>query len=236
MPLLRSALAGALVAAAIAAPAAAETAVFDFYVAGIKAGEVRLDLDESKGAYQAKSRIEAAGLVGALVTISYNGSASGSLTRAGMPVPSLFQAHSVTPRTDRRSRIEWKNGVPSSVTVEPARKKAPDPAKQGGTLDPVSAAFAVLRDLPRDQLCDKTLMVFDGSRLSRLRLEPARDTGDTFTCAGKYARVEGEAHSLSSQKDFPFELVYAEQPNGVGRLEKIETRTSFGTATLQRRS
>ncbi|MER2509452.1 MAG: DUF3108 domain-containing protein [Amaricoccus sp.] len=236
MPYLRSAMGGALLAAAITAPAGAETAIFDFYIAGIKAGEARLDLSETKGAYQAKSRIDAAGLVGALVTLSYDGSSSGQLTRDGAPVPSLFQAHSVTPRTDRRTRIEWKDGVPSSVSVEPARKKAPDPAKQGGTLDPIAAAFAVLRDLPRDQLCDKTLMVFDGSRLSRLRLEPARDTGDTFTCDGKYARVEGEAHSLSSQRDFPFQLVYAEQPNGVGRLERIETRTSFGTATLERRS
>ncbi len=235
MPHLRSAIGGVLLAAALAAPARAETSTFDFYIAGIKAGEVTLDLSEAKGTYQAKSRIEAAGIIGALVTLSYNGSSSGRLTQRG-PVPEAFQAHSITPRTDRRTRIDWKDGVPVSVSVEPARKKAPDPAKQGGTLDPVSAAFAVLRDLPRDQLCDKTLMVFDGSRLSRLRLEPARDAGATFTCEGKYARVEGEAHSLSSQREFPFQLVYAEQPDGVGRLQRIETRTNFGVATLERRS
>ena len=65
MPYLRSAMGGALLAAAITAPAGAETAIFDFYIAGIKAGEARLDLSETKGAYQAKSRIDAAGLVGA---------------------------------------------------------------------------------------------------------------------------------------------------------------------------
>lgn len=235
MPHLRSAVGGVLLlAAALAAPARAETAIFDFYVAGIKAGEVTLDLSEAKGAYEARSRIESAGLVGALVTLSYNGSSSGRLTKSG-PVPGFFQAHSITPRTNRRTRIDWKDGVPVSVSVEPARKKAPDPAKQGGTLDPVSAAFAVLRDLPRDQLCDKTLMVFDGSRLSRLRLEPARDNGATFTCEGKYARVEGEAHSLSSQREFPFQLVFSEQADGIGRLRRIETKTNFGLARLERR-
>jgi hypothetical protein len=238
--LLSAARAAVLAAALLACPgagrAASDLATFDFYVSGIHVGKMSLATTQTPTAYTSKSRIEAAGVVGLLLTFFYDGQSSGQIAADGTVVPVRFEAHSKTPRTDRRSAIDWQDGTPVKVSVNPPRKKAPDPAEQAGTLDPVSAGFAILRDRPRDQLCDKTLMVFDGSRLSRLRLDPAKDRDGAITCAGNYARVEGEAHSLSNQREFPFQLVFSQQPNGDGRLERIETDTSFGRAVLERRS
>ena len=236
MPIRFTALVVALLAWSGAARAASEDATFDFYVSGIHVGKMSLDMTETGTAYTSKSRIEAAGVIGMLLTFFYDGQASGEIRADGTIVPVRFQARSKTPRTDRRSAIDWQDGAPVNVVVEPPRKKAPDPAKQAGTLDPVSAGFAILRDRPRDQLCDKTLMVFDGSRVSRLRLDPETDAGDTITCRGNYARIEGEAHTLSSQREFPFELVFSKRANGDGRLERIQTDTNFGRAVLERRS
>lgn len=244
MPTLTSAARAAVLAASLAAAlalpgagrAASDLATFDFYVSGIPVGKMSLATTQTPTAYTSKSRIEAAGVVGMLLTFFYDGQASGQIAADGTVVPVRFEAHSKTPRTDRRSAIDWRDGTPVKVSVEPPRKKAPDPAEQAGTLDPISAGFALLRDRPRDQLCDKTLMVFDGSRLSRLRLDPAAEKGGTITCAGNYARVEGEAHTLSSQREFPFRLVFSEEPNGMGRLQRIETDTNFGRAVLERRS
>ena len=238
--LLSAARAAVLAAVLLACPgagrAASDLATFDFYVSGIHVGKMSLATTQTPTAYTSKSRIEAAGMVGLLLTFFYDGQSSGQIAADGTVVPVRFEAHSKTPRTDRRSAIDWQDGTPVKVSVNPPRKKAPDPAEQAGTLDPVSAGFAILRDRPRDQLCDKTLMVFDGSRLSRLRLDPAKDRDGAITCAGNYARVEGEAHTLSSQREFPFQLVFSQQPNGDGRLERIETDTSFGRAVLERRS
>jgi hypothetical protein len=240
MPNLTSAVRAALCAALLACPgagrAASDEATFDFYVSGIPVGKMSLATTRTPTAYTSKSRIEAAGVVGMLLTFFYDGRSSGQIAADGTVVPVRFEAHSKTPRTDRRSAIDWQNGTPVSVKVNPPRKKAPDPAKQAGTLDPVSAGFAILRDRPQAELCDETLMVFDGSRLSRLRLDAAKSKGDTITCAGNYARIEGEAHTLSSQREFPFQLVFSKLPNGDGRLERIETDTSFGRAVLERRS
>ncbi len=72
--------------------------------------------------------------------------------------------------------------------------------------------------------------------MSRLRLDPPVADGDSLTCAGNYARIEGEAHTLSSQREFPFSWSSASTPNGDGRLERIETATNFGRAVLERRS
>ena len=57
MPHLRSAIGGVLLAAALAAPARAETSTFDFYIAGIKAGEVTLDRLQSTADTQLKAYI-----------------------------------------------------------------------------------------------------------------------------------------------------------------------------------
>jgi hypothetical protein len=240
MPILPTAARAVALALALAGPGTAqaesEVAAFDFYVSGIPVGKMSLDTTRTDTSYTSRSRIEAAGVVGMLLTFYYDGQSSGKIAGDGTIVPVRFEAHSKTPRTDRRSAIDWKDGAPVSVNVNPPRKKAPDPAKQAGTLDPISAAFAILRDRPGAELCDETLMVFDGSRVSRLRLDPPVADGDTITCAGNYARIEGEAHTLSSQREFPFELVFARQPNGDGRLERIQTDTSFGRAVLERRS
>ena len=240
MPITSSALRAATLALALCAGAqaraASENATFDFYVSGISVGKMSLDTTQTPTSYTARSRIEAAGLIGMLLTFYYDGQSSGQIRADGTVVPGKFQARSKTPRTDRTSSIDWKNGAPARVSVNPPRKTSPDASKQGGTLDPISAGFAILRDRPRDELCDKTLMVYDGSRVSRLRLDPEVDAGDTITCAGNYARIEGEAHTLSNQREFPFELVFSKQPDGMGRLERIETDTSFGRAVLERRS
>lgn len=239
MPTTPSALCAALaLALAAASPthAASEDATFDFYVSGIPVGKMSLDTSQTAASYTSRSRIEAAGVLGALLTFTYDGVSSGRIASDGSIVPDSFRARSISPGTDRRSSIDWKNGAPASVTVDPPRKHPPDPTQQAGTLDPISAAFAILRDRPADRLCDKTLTVFDGSRVSRLRLDPEQDAGDTITCAGNYARIEGEAHSLSSQREFPFQLVFVKQPNGDGRLQRIQTQTTFGRAVLERRS
>ena len=241
MPIFSSAtravaLAAVLLASSGAARAESELATFDFYVSGLHVGNMSLATTKTATAYTSKSRIEAAGLIGVLLTFSYDGQSSGQIAPDGSIVPVRFEARSIAPGKDRTSQIDWKNGAPVNVSVVPPRKKAPDPSKQAGTLDPISAGFAILRDRPSDDLCDKTLMVFDGSRVSRLRLDPPQDEGDTITCVGNYARIEGEAHTLSSQREFPFLLVFSKQPNGDGRLERIQTDTNFGRAVLERRS
>ena len=131
--------------------------------------------------------------------------------------------------------MDWKDGVPVSVSVIPPRKTAPDPALQGGTLDPVSAGLALLGDAAADEVCDASVDVFDGSRRSRLSLGAPVVKDGAVTCKGAYSRIEGEAHSMSDQREYPFEVTFREGGDGLARLERVETRTQFGKAVLERR-
>lgn len=233
-PLLRCLLLALLLGGVGGTARAAETASFDLTVAGFRAGTMSLATTRDASTYSGRAKVNAAGVVGAFVTFTYDATANGAVTAKGGVVPTRFDANSVSPGNAHKTTILWKGGVPTSVTITPPRDDVPNPAEQGGTLDPVSAAVKMLSDGPVEQRCDMVVTVFDGSRLSRLALGPRKPSGSGFTCAGSYARVKGVAASISSLREFPFTLTFS-QAGGIAKLQRIETSTSFGKAVLSRK-
>lgn len=235
---LRTAACAALLALPLGltgARAWSQTATYDFYVTGIKVGTMAFSTQEGARDYSAAARINASGIVAAVLDFTFDGASRGVLAE-GAPVPTLFEAVSNSPKGERTTRIDWKNGVPTKVTIAPPRENEPAPGEQAGTLDPVSAGFALLRDGPAERMCATSVDVFDGSRRSRLKLGARQPAQGGFTCSGTYARIKGEPHSLSSQTEFPFTLTFSQDANGMARAQRIQTSTSFGRATLERRS
>ncbi len=232
---LRAGLGALGLAAATAASAESDSATYDLSVSGIPLGTVTLQSEQSDGAYVAGSRITPNGLVSAVTGYAFDGRARGLIDASGRVTPQAFEADSRSPRAKRRTEIEWSGDTPVRVSVEPPRNNAPDPARIVGALDPVSAGFALLRDNAGDALCDTSIDVFDGSRRARLSLgAPVAQGGGAVTCAGVYAKLEGEAHSFSPQGEYPFTLTFAPGDNGRMQLERIETQTRFGTAVVAR--
>lgn len=234
--LLATATLGAAAAAVLPTPAtraAVDRTSYSFSIAGIPVGAMALEFKLDGGRYDATTRIDTAGIVGMFATFFFDGKASGRLA-GGKVVPDLFTATSKSPRATRKSRIEWKAGTPVSVSVVPPREHAPDPAEQGGTLDPVSAGVRLLRDAPEGEICDTTVMVYDGSRVSRLKVAPAKGEGEKLVCEGTYARLKGEASSMIGAREFPFTITFARAPGGMATLSRIEAPTNFGQAVVSR--
>lgn len=213
--------------------AAVDRTSYSFSISGIRVGEMALEFKLDGGRYDAATRIDTAGVVGMFATFFFDGKATGSLG-GGKVVPDLFTATSKSPRATRKSRIEWKAGTPVSVSVVPPREHAPDPVEQGGTLDPVSAGVRLLRDAPEGEICDTTVMVYDGSRVSQLKVAPAKQKDDMLVCEGTYARLKGEASSLVGAREFPFTITFARAPGGMATLSRIEAPTNFGQAVVAR--
>jgi hypothetical protein len=232
-----SAVCGLSLISLLAFPATAQSyeARFDFRVSGIRAGEVTISGEQTGERYAASAKVNTAGIVGAFANFYFDGASSGRLAANGLVVPAEFNSRSKSTRAERVTRIDWQGGTPVSVSVEPPRGSSPDPASQSGTLDPVSASFAILRDVPVDEVCNKSVDVFDGSRRSRISLGMPQSTDGKLVCPGRFTRIEGEAHDLSSDQDYGFTVVFAPRSNGIAQLERIETRTNFGPAVLQRR-
>jgi hypothetical protein len=221
--------------ALVALPAAAEPASFDFSIAGFKVGQVVMDSRNEGDRYAAAARVDTAGVVSVLADFYFDGQAQGTVRRDGRVVPDLFTAKSRSPRAERVTRVEWRGGTPVSVSVVPPRDDAPEPSTQGGTLDPVSASFRLLRDAPAAEVCNTTIDIFDGSRRSRLRVGQAQASEGMLVCHGAYARIEGESHSIADLREFPFTLSFS-RDGEMARLERIEAPTNFGRAVLSRRN
>ena len=214
--------------------AAAGESSYSFSLSGIRVGQMLLRFDLSGGHYEAATRIDTAGVVGMFASFFFDGQASGSLDARGRVVPQLFTSTSKSLRALRHSRIEWKDGTPVKVSVEPPRDSAPDPAGQGGTLDPVSASVRLLRDAPADEICDTSIDVFDGSRVSRLKVAAPRQQDGQLVCAGTYARLKGEASSMIGAREFPFTITFVPTSDGMATLQRIEAPTNFGQAVVAR--
>jgi Protein of unknown function (DUF3108) len=221
--------------AAVSAGADGKTARFAISVAGIPAGELTLSHRLDGERYEAGSEIRATGLLAAVARIKFDGSVTGRVAADGRLEPERYAAFSRSTRSERDTEIVFEHGNPVSVSVVPPRQRQVDVAAQAGTLDPVTAAFAVLRDDTPDRVCNDLVQLFDGSRRSELRVGGPEAAEDGLVCNGTYTRIEGESHSMSDQKDWGFRLVFLPNGDGSMKLHRIEAPTRFGLAVMERR-
>lgn len=228
-------------ALALAAPARADQTdhiVFNVVLKGITAGRLSIDGKITGSQYAASGVMETTGLASMMRKIRYDASVSGSFAK-GRFTPLKFRQ--TAQRGDNRSAqtMSYKGGVPVSVTREPVRAPRPtdvDPAKQGGTIDPLTALYAVLRDVDRTEACQLKVTMYDGAKRSQVALSGAQDKGDTVTCAGEYRRLQGFSDKEMAEKSrFPFVLTYAPTADGQRlRVVEISTDTILGKARMKR--
>lgn len=213
--------------------------VFDLSLRGIPAGSVTVNGKIAGNSYGATGVVETNGLLGAIRKIRYNGTVSGGY-QAGRFTPQRFDLS--TQRGDDRftNLIVYKNGVPVSVSRNPPRKPRAtdvDPAQQGGTIDPLTALYAVLRDVDSDAACKLDVALYDGAKRTRVRLSAPKPAGKGVTCTGEYRRLAGFSdREMQEKTSFPFTLIYAPTPDGQ-RLQVVEinTDTILGKGRLVRR-
>lgn len=218
----------------LAASAQSFDGEFEFRVTGIPVGTLVTRGGRNGSGYEIRAVVKPNRLVGAITKYAFDGSASGNMSGSGKTIPVTYAASSTSPRAARETRIIWENGVPVEASVVPPRSSSPHPSTQAGTLDPVSAGFALLRDAPLDQLCETSIDIFDGSRRNRIALGTPRQENGEIVCAGEYKRLEGEENTFSVKGEYSFRVVFRPLGNGNARFQRLESRTSFGNAVLER--
>lgn len=237
---LRPALALALaLMPALPATARAEPAVFDITLKGLRAATLRIDGNAADGAYTATGRLESRGLMAAVRKVRYDATVAGRVDRKGALRPALYAERTDTGRRQSEAVIDYATGRPVVKVALPERKPRDwdvDPATQAGTVDPLTALYAVLRDADRGAECNLDLRMFDGRRASALTLAAPERDGDRVTCAGEYRRVAGfSPEDMAERTRFPFTLTYAPGPDGRMQVVEVAMDTLFGRARMERR-
>ncbi|MFN3938454.1 MAG: DUF3108 domain-containing protein [Gemmobacter sp.] len=211
---------------------------FDFVLRGIRAGTLQWQAVEQNGQYAVSGRLESAGLAGMVRRVRFDARAQGRVNGERL-LPLRYEENSDTGRRQSEAVMVWRGGVPQVELVRPEREPGAndlDPADQRGTVDPLTALYATLRDVPAERACSSSVQMFDGRRRSALTLGAPRQEGDRIACTGEYRRIAGFSDKeMAERTRFPFTLTYA--PNGDGTMRVIEVAmdTIYGKAYLKRR-
>jgi len=218
--------------------AAEMTASYAMKIRGFTVGVARLSSNADTRGYAVTGLIENTGLTRVFRHFSYHGAAQGNIGAARL-LPQHYQENADTGRRVTDAELAYDKGVPEVVrynSPNPVGQDTPDPATQGGTIDPLTAIYSLLRDVPRDTACKLDVMIFDGRRRSRIFMIPATGSGAIPRCNGVYERLQGfTAKELSRNTRFDFVLDYSRLSNDMLRVESIVFDSSYGTAALVRR-
>lgn len=212
--------------------AQATEATFDIHVSGIRAGVISIAGEERGGRYAVAGRLESAGVVGAFRNVRYDAKASGAVSGVKL-APGRYEESFRNGDRRKGKAITYRGGVPA-VTGEDRDEDDLDPATQGGTVDPLSALWGLLRDVPEGKACRFSAAIFDGARRSRVTMGAPQRAGDRITCAGEYRRVAGYSDRDMRDPDFPFTVTYR-QDGTAWEVARIDMETILGRGTMTRR-
>lgn len=224
-----------------AAPAAGvrTDAGFSVSIRGFTAARLELRGWADDQAYDVAGTLASAGLLGWVKHIRYDATARGRIAAAG-PVPSRYTEKADTGKRQSQAVMAYRGGVPQVKSYDPPRPPRTediDPATQGGTVDPLTALYMVLRDLPAAQACNLRLTLFDGRRRSQVVLGPAAtDDRGRIACDGEYRRLQGfTPEDMAEKSSFPFRLTYGDAGGGLVHVTEISMDTLYGKGRMIRR-
>lgn len=236
--------AGAPPARAQTAPETAQQTVqdqarFDLVLRGITAGSLTFSANQQGEGYAVVGRLASSGIMAMIRKVSYDARSEGVL-RGGRYIPSRYAETADTGKRKSESVMDYKGGVPQVRVYNPPRTPAAwdlEASSQGGTVDPLTALYATLRDVDPGAECNRALRMFDGQRASALTLGPPQALeGGAVTCAGEYRRVAGfPPEDMAEKTRFPFSLTYLPGENGKMRVVEVTMDSLYGKARLIRR-
>ncbi len=215
-----------------------DAAVFDISIRGISAATLSISGAVEGKSYAASGVMKSSGILGMLKRIRYDAAVNGSLSK-GRFTPLRYVEKADTGKRRSEAVMAYRAGVPQVKSYNPPRPPARadiDPATQGGTVDPLTALYAVLRDVPLAEACSLKVFLFDGRRRSQVVLTAPRTSGDTITCRGEYRRLEGfSAEDMAEKSRFPFTLTYGPAAEGMVHVTEISMDTLYGKGRVIRR-
>lgn len=236
------ALLGALALPAAPTKATAQTvqdqAQFDLVLRGISAGSLTFSANQQGEGYVVVGRLASSGIMAMIRRVAYDARAEGVI-RGGTYTPTRYAETADTGKRSSESVMDYKGGVPQVRVYNPPREPAAwdvEASTQGGTVDPLTALYATLRDVAPGGECDRALKMFDGRRASQLTLGPPQALeGGAVTCSGEYRRVAGFApEDMAEKTSFPFSLTYLPTEGGQMRVVEVTMDSLYGKARLIR--
>ena len=215
-----------------------EVAQFDISIRGLSAATLSLGAAVEAKTYAANGTLKSSGVLGFFRKIRYDAQVAGRLSGKRF-IPSRYVENADTGKRQSQAVMGYVAGTPQVKSYSPPRPPSEDgidPRTQGGTVDPLTALYAVLRDLPASEACNLHIILFDGRRRSQVVLAPPDTKAENITCQGEYRRLDGfSAKDMAEKTRFPFFLTYGPADGGMVHVTEILVDTLYGKGRMIRR-
>lgn len=215
-----------------------DKATFDVVIRGVSAAVLGVSAVQDGNRYAVSGLLKSAGIAALFRKISYTATAKGAVSGSTY-TPFSYTEQSDTGKKQSSSKLTYTRGVPSAVQYTPpreAREKEVNPATMGGTVDTLTALYAILRDVDAGQECKVSLKMYDGRYVSTISTSTPVARGDAVVCSGQYRRVAGfKPEEMAERTTFPFTLTYQPAGNGRMRVTEVAMDSIYGKAAMKRR-
>ena len=221
------------------------SANYDFYIGGLTIAEISFEGMVGTISYNAKSSVETRGMLEVLVSGRVTAEAEGYRHTKGHLAPDSYMTKYRAQDEARLVSMDYEGDV-ASVTIEPPVPPEPydtSPEAHPNTLDPVTAAVTMMTPNGDQELCNRSIPVFDGKRRYDIILLPLNKRPKskkapaptwalpTTHCFGVYERIAGfEAKLQNEQRYFPFDIWFENDGSSVHRIVRLAGKTKLGFA------
>jgi hypothetical protein len=215
-----------------------DSATFDVVIRGISAATLSFSAAQDGNRYAVSGLLKSAGIAAIFRKISYQATAKGAV-RGTTYTPSSYVEKSDNGKQKSTSQMTYVRGVPNAVQYTPprgGREKDIAPATQGGTVDTLTALYAILRDVDAGQECKVSLRMYDGRYVSSIAIANPKKQGDLVICSGQYLRIAGfKPDEMAERTRFSFSLTYRPTATGRMRVREVAMESIYGKAAMKRR-
>ncbi len=215
---------------------------YDVYKSGFRVLTLDFDVALGEGRYRTDAKLESAGIIGWLFEWRLEALSDGLLEDTDV-VP---QRHRFANRWRGRGRsveIGYRAGVPADVRADPpygndaARAVSPDMLP--GSVDPMSAATAIVLANATGPLCPPTIPVYDGRRRYNALLAPlgtkdlkpsnvAAFSGPAEGCRLDFERIAGFKQGDDRMNKMSVDIWLADIGTGAKVPVRLELDTPWG--------
>ncbi len=233
----------AAAAVVLATPAMAEkpstpptlVKVYDLFLGGIKGGEMAIVTWISDESYHAEAVMRTAGVVGLVYNASFTATSEGAITPDGYTTE-RFKAQSAMYEKSQYVEMTYDGAAPASVYADPPFVPKPweiEPTAQSGTIDPITAAITALAPMPVEQLCRRSVEIFDGRKRYAVELGAPEPDQGRIRCPAVYRRIAGfKPKQMRETPEFPFSVWFEVRDDGLAHVKRAAGDSMFGIAVV----
>lgn len=254
-PLARRAATAALALAALCAPRleasaediAASQAVeraqdlrYRIFLGGANIGSARFRLESQGEGYSGSFSLQSGGVADLFTEAEVRTEATGAWDGRGGLTPSNWSFFSDVDGKTLDVQVSFNNVGPESVEADPPyrpRDYEIDPMRQYGAVDPVSAVVQAMYPETQEEVCRRSLDIFDGRRRYEIALtrELRREREDGYVevdCAASWRRVAGYSARDMRKPGFDLTIRFRLMEDGRTLPIRAWTQTEFGGAIV----